>query len=162
MHIQAATIGVSPGQGYLTGTVQNAVVAAVAKMKLPTGYSLSYAGSGQQGASAVGDVVKAMEVAVLLMYSALFALWFFLTLYLQQVLGFTAIEAGLSFLPMTLSVALGSTSRTHLRRWWTSATSSVRSWSSSVSCRRRRIRCSVVSARGASSRASALNRNDGR
>jgi predicted MFS family arabinose efflux permease len=42
------------------------------------------------------------------MYSALFALWFFLTLYLQQILGFSAIEAGLSFLPMTLSVVAGS------------------------------------------------------
>jgi EmrB/QacA subfamily drug resistance transporter len=53
--------------------------------------------------------LRGANLAVFLMYSALFALWFFLTLYLQEVLGFSAIEAGLSFLPMTLSVAAGST-----------------------------------------------------
>ena len=52
--------------------------------------------------------LRGANLAVFLMYSALFALWFFLTLYLQQVLGFSAIEAGLSFLPMTLSVVAGS------------------------------------------------------
>jgi predicted MFS family arabinose efflux permease len=53
--------------------------------------------------------LRGANLAVFLMYSALFALWFFLTLYLQRVLGFSAIEAGLSFLPMTLSVVAGST-----------------------------------------------------
>jgi EmrB/QacA subfamily drug resistance transporter len=53
--------------------------------------------------------LRGANLAVFLMYSALFALWFFLTLYLQQVLGFSAIEAGLAFLPMTLGVAAGST-----------------------------------------------------
>jgi len=52
--------------------------------------------------------LRGANLAVFLMYSAIFALWFFLTLYLQQILGFSAIEAGLSFLPMTLSVVLGS------------------------------------------------------
>src|SRR5436190_1196898 len=52
--------------------------------------------------------LRGANLAVFLMYSALFALWFFLTLYLQQVLGFSAIEAGLAFLPMTLSVVAGS------------------------------------------------------
>ncbi|MDX6655742.1 MAG: hypothetical protein QOH62_535 [Solirubrobacteraceae bacterium] len=52
--------------------------------------------------------LRGANIAVFLMYSALFALWFFLTLYLQEVLGFSAIEAGLSFLPMTLSVVAGS------------------------------------------------------
>jgi EmrB/QacA subfamily drug resistance transporter len=52
--------------------------------------------------------LRGANLAVFLMYSAVFALWFFLTLYLQEVLGFSAIEAGLSFLPMTLSVVAGS------------------------------------------------------
>jgi predicted MFS family arabinose efflux permease len=52
--------------------------------------------------------LRGANLAVFLMYSALFALWFFLTLYLQQILGFSAIEAGLAFLPMTLSVVAGS------------------------------------------------------
>jgi len=34
--------------------------------------------------------------------------WFFLTLYLQQVLHYDAIQAGLSFLPMTLSIFVAS------------------------------------------------------
>jgi EmrB/QacA subfamily drug resistance transporter len=52
--------------------------------------------------------LRGANLAVFFMYSALFALWFFLTLYLQQVLGFSAIEAGLAFVPMTLSVVVGS------------------------------------------------------
>jgi EmrB/QacA subfamily drug resistance transporter len=52
--------------------------------------------------------LRGANLAVLLMYSSLFALWFFLTLYLQNILGFSAIEAGLSFVPMTLSVVAGS------------------------------------------------------
>jgi EmrB/QacA subfamily drug resistance transporter len=52
--------------------------------------------------------LRGANLAVFLMYSALFSLWFFLTLYMQRVLGFSAIEAGLSFLPMTLSVVAGS------------------------------------------------------
>ena len=39
---------------------------------------------------------------VLLVGAATFGMWFFLSLYLQQVLGYSAIKAGLAFLPMTL------------------------------------------------------------
>ncbi len=46
---------------------------------------------------------------VVLLYGAFFPVWFFLTLYLQQVLHYDAIEAGVSFLPMTLSIFLAST-----------------------------------------------------
>jgi EmrB/QacA subfamily drug resistance transporter len=52
--------------------------------------------------------LRGANLAVFLMYSSLFAMWFFLTLYLQQILGFSAIETGLAFLPMTLSVIAGS------------------------------------------------------
>jgi MFS family permease len=37
-----------------------------------------------------------------------FAMWFFLSLYLQQVLGYSPIRAGLAFLPMTLCIVAGS------------------------------------------------------
>ena len=50
--------------------------------------------------------LRASNAVVTLLYAAFFPVWFFLTLYLQQVLGFDAIEAGLSFLPMTLSIFL--------------------------------------------------------
>ncbi len=53
--------------------------------------------------------LRAANLIVLLMYAANFPAWFFITLYLQQVLHFDAIEAGLAFLPMTLSIFLGST-----------------------------------------------------
>jgi EmrB/QacA subfamily drug resistance transporter len=48
--------------------------------------------------------LRAANVVVLLLYAAQFPSWFFLTLYLQQVLHYDAIEAGLGFLPMTLSI----------------------------------------------------------
>jgi EmrB/QacA subfamily drug resistance transporter len=53
--------------------------------------------------------LRAANLIVLLMYGANFPSWFFITLYLQQVLHFGAIEAGLAFLPMTGSIFLGST-----------------------------------------------------
>jgi EmrB/QacA subfamily drug resistance transporter len=53
--------------------------------------------------------LRAANVIVVLMYAATFPTFFFVTLYLQQVLGFSAIGAGLAFLPMTLSIFVGST-----------------------------------------------------
>jgi EmrB/QacA subfamily drug resistance transporter len=48
--------------------------------------------------------IRAANLVVVLLYAAQFPGWFFLTLYLQQVLHYNAIEAGLGFLPMTLSI----------------------------------------------------------
>ncbi|MCW3012515.1 MAG: transporter [Solirubrobacterales bacterium] len=48
------------------------------------------------------------NIVVFLMGSAAFAMWYFVSLYLQEVLGFSPIEAGLSFLPMTLAIVLCS------------------------------------------------------
>jgi EmrB/QacA subfamily drug resistance transporter len=53
--------------------------------------------------------LSAANAVVLLLYAAQFPGWFFLTLYLQQVLHYSAIEAGLGFLPMTLSIFTAST-----------------------------------------------------
>jgi EmrB/QacA subfamily drug resistance transporter len=50
----------------------------------------------------------AANLVIALLYAALFAMWFFLTLFLQQVLHDDALLAGVSFLPMTLSVFTGS------------------------------------------------------
>ena len=44
-----------------------------------------------------------------MLYASQFPAWFFLTLYMQQVLHYDAIEAGLGFLPMTLSIFAAST-----------------------------------------------------
>ncbi|HEY8765251.1 MAG TPA: MFS transporter [Solirubrobacteraceae bacterium] len=52
--------------------------------------------------------LRAANLVVVLMYAALFSMFFFVTLYLQQVLGDGPIQAGLSFLPITLSVFTAS------------------------------------------------------
>ena len=43
--------------------------------------------------------------------SAVFAMWYFVSLYLQQVLGYSPIETGLAFVPMTLAIVVGSALR---------------------------------------------------
>jgi EmrB/QacA subfamily drug resistance transporter len=53
--------------------------------------------------------LRAANLIIVLLYSALFSMWFFLTLYLQQVLHYGALAAGVAFLPMTLTVVAGST-----------------------------------------------------
>ncbi len=53
--------------------------------------------------------LRVANLVVILLYAAFFPVWFFLTLYLQQVLHYDAIQAGLSFLPMTLSIFAAST-----------------------------------------------------
>jgi EmrB/QacA subfamily drug resistance transporter len=53
--------------------------------------------------------LSAANVVVLLVGGATFGMWFFLSLYLQQVLGYSPLRAGLAFLPMTLCIVIGST-----------------------------------------------------
>ncbi|MDX6637995.1 MAG: hypothetical protein QOJ01_1506, partial [Solirubrobacterales bacterium] len=53
--------------------------------------------------------LRAANAVIFLLGSALFAMWFFLSLYLQQVLGHDALQTGLLFLPMTLSIVVAST-----------------------------------------------------
>ncbi len=52
--------------------------------------------------------LRAANIVVVLLYAANFPAWFFITLFLQQVLHYDAIEAGIGFLPMTLSIFVGS------------------------------------------------------
>jgi EmrB/QacA subfamily drug resistance transporter len=53
--------------------------------------------------------LRTANAAIFLAYAAIFAMWFFVSLYLQQVLHYDALQAGLGFLPMTLAVVLGTT-----------------------------------------------------
>ncbi len=55
------------------------------------------------------DLTKELNVAngiVLLFSAALFPMWYLSSLYLQQVLGLSPLKAGLSFLPMALTIAV--------------------------------------------------------
>jgi len=48
--------------------------------------------------------LSAANLVVFALGSAVFAMWYFVTLYLQNVLGYSPIEAGFAFLPMTLLI----------------------------------------------------------
>ena len=52
--------------------------------------------------------LSAANVVVLFVGAASFGMWFFVSLYLQEVLGYSPIRAGLAFLPMTLCIVAGS------------------------------------------------------
>ena len=49
------------------------------------------------------------NVVVFFLGAAVFAMWYFTSLYMQQVLGYSPIEAGVAFLPMTAAIAAAST-----------------------------------------------------
>ena len=53
--------------------------------------------------------VAGANLVVFALGASAFAMWYFVSLYLQQVLGYTAIEAGLAFLPMTGAIIIAST-----------------------------------------------------
>jgi EmrB/QacA subfamily drug resistance transporter len=52
--------------------------------------------------------LTAANVVVFFLGAAVFGMWYFVSLYLQQVLGYTPIQAGLAFLPMTISIVVSS------------------------------------------------------
>jgi EmrB/QacA subfamily drug resistance transporter len=52
--------------------------------------------------------LRAANLIVFLLGSALFAMWFILSLYMQQVLHLDALQTGFAFLPMTLGIVLGA------------------------------------------------------
>ena len=52
--------------------------------------------------------LAAANAAMLFVASGMFAMFFFASLYAQQVLGFDPLEAGLAFLPITAGIMLGA------------------------------------------------------
>jgi EmrB/QacA subfamily drug resistance transporter len=52
--------------------------------------------------------VSGSNVVMFLIGAAFFSMWYFLSLYLQNVLGDSALKAGLAFLPMGVSIVLGA------------------------------------------------------
>jgi EmrB/QacA subfamily drug resistance transporter len=58
--------------------------------------------------------VTGANVVMLLLSAALFAMWFFLSLYLQNVLGYSPLRAGFAFVPQTLTIMIGAQISTRL------------------------------------------------
>jgi EmrB/QacA subfamily drug resistance transporter len=54
------------------------------------------------------------NVVVFCLGSSVFAMWYFVSLYLQQVLGYSPIEAGVAFLPMPVTIAAVTQAATRL------------------------------------------------
>ncbi len=52
--------------------------------------------------------VSGANLVMLLVGAAFFSMWYFLTLYLQNVLGYSPLRAGLSFVPMTIAIIIGA------------------------------------------------------
>jgi predicted MFS family arabinose efflux permease len=52
--------------------------------------------------------LSAANVVMVLLGASSFAMWYFVSLYLQEVRGYSPIETGLAILPMALAVALGA------------------------------------------------------
>jgi EmrB/QacA subfamily drug resistance transporter len=52
--------------------------------------------------------IRAANVVMLFVASGIFAMFFFNTLYIQRVLGFSPIEAGVAFLPFTAGIIVGA------------------------------------------------------
>ncbi|MDE3074981.1 MAG: efflux RND transporter permease subunit, partial [Chloroflexota bacterium] len=76
---RAVTVSAS-ASGRLVGDVQAGVQAELAKIQLPPGYSITYGGQAQEGASAFADIYKAMAVALLLIYMLMMMLFGSVTL----------------------------------------------------------------------------------
>ena len=58
--------------------------------------------------------LSAANVVVFCLGGSVFAMWYFVSLYLQQVLGYSPIEAGFAFLPMPLTIAACTQAATRL------------------------------------------------
>jgi EmrB/QacA subfamily drug resistance transporter len=52
--------------------------------------------------------VSSANVAMFLLGSATFSMWYFMTVYAQNVLGYTPLEAGLALMPASLAIFLGA------------------------------------------------------
>ncbi|MFF5482836.1 MFS transporter [Streptomyces sp. NPDC012935] len=64
-----------------------------------------------------GRAVASANAAMFLCGSAMFCMWYFMTLYAQNVLSYTPLEAGLALVPSSLAVILGSKLAPLLMRW---------------------------------------------
>ncbi|NEW73805.1 MFS transporter [Streptomyces rhizosphaericus] len=61
--------------------------------------------------------VSAANAVMVVCGGGMFAMWYFMTLYLQNVLHYSPVKAGLAFLPHSLSIVLGSKLAPRLMAW---------------------------------------------
>ncbi|HXJ62265.1 MAG TPA: MFS transporter [Actinomycetota bacterium] len=52
--------------------------------------------------------VRGANICVMFLGAAMFSMWFFLSLYMQDVLGYTPLQAGIAFLPQTAMIVIGA------------------------------------------------------
>jgi len=53
--------------------------------------------------------LRAANFVIFMLYAAIYGFWFFQSLYMQGTLGYSALQTGLAFLPMTIAVGTGAT-----------------------------------------------------
>ena len=58
--------------------------------------------------------VSGANAVMFLVGAAFFSMWYFLSLYLQNVLGYSALRAGMAFLPMTIMIIVGAQASSRL------------------------------------------------
>jgi EmrB/QacA subfamily drug resistance transporter len=58
--------------------------------------------------------VTGANIVMFLVGAAFFAMWYFLSLYLQNVLGYSALRAGMAFLPMAVTIIIGAQASSRL------------------------------------------------
>jgi EmrB/QacA subfamily drug resistance transporter len=58
--------------------------------------------------------VSGSNIVMFLVGAAFFSMWYFLSLYLQNVLGYGALKAGLAFFPMALAIIIGAQASSRL------------------------------------------------
>jgi predicted MFS family arabinose efflux permease len=52
--------------------------------------------------------VRGANIVVMFLGAAMFSMWYFLSLYMQDVLGYTPLQAGIAFLPQTAMIVVGA------------------------------------------------------
>src|SRR4029450_10595032 len=60
--------------------------------------------------------LRAANLVIFMLYAAIFGFWFFLSLYMQGTLHYSALHTGIAFVPLTAAVAAGAALAPRLAR----------------------------------------------
>jgi HAE1 family hydrophobic/amphiphilic exporter-1 len=69
--LRSVTLGVAPAPGAPTGSLQTSIEHAIAAAQIPPEYVIAYGGQGSRGNVAIGEIMRALTFAILLMYMLL-------------------------------------------------------------------------------------------